>query len=199
MVKIMNEFKQFIKIFIKIIYIVLFIFIILLGSFIIFYYITIDKYEKSADYKPPITLYTIVSPSMEPNIKVFDVIVDKRIDDINNLNKNDVITFVSTSPKSDGLIITHRIIAKNTYNGETYLITKGDNNFMSDDAYVYENQILGKVMFKIPGLAKVHGFLAYQGGWLFIIVIPCLGVIIYDIVKIGRKKIKKLKKKRRIM
>ena len=78
------------------------------------------------------------------------------------------------------------------------LTTKGDNNKVADEASVYEDEILGKMLFKIPQLGKLQIFLGYQGGWLFVILIPALGVIIYDIVKIANNKLIKIKNIKKI-
>ena len=138
-------------------------------------------------------LYNIISQSMEPNINVYDVVVDKSIKDIKEIKENDVITFISKSPISYNYIITHRIIdVYETEYGVAFL-TKGDNNKLADEALVYEDQILGKMIFKIPGLGKIQTFLAYKGIWLFIVLIPAFGVIIFDIVKISQKRIAKIK------
>ena len=62
---------------------------------------------------------------------------------------------------------------------------------------VQPSNIYGKVILKIPKLGYLQMFLASQGGWIIVILIPCLVVISYDIVKLIKnirgKKYKKLK------
>ena len=59
-----------------------------------------------------------------------------------------------------------------------------------NDVKLDEN-IFGKVILKIPKLGYVQYFLARQGGWIFVILIPCLVVVSCDILKLikalGRK------------
>ena len=166
--------------------------IILLGIFVS------GKIAQSKGETPPISLYTIISPSMTPNIKVYDVVVVKTTD-TSALQVGDVISFYSNNVYFDGKPITHRIVKKyNTEEGISYR-TKGDANAVVDNDYVYEQNIVGKVIFKIPALGRVQFFLASQGGWFIAILIPALAVISYDIVKIAKliaikNKINRIKK-----
>ena len=52
--------------------------LVLIASFLIFYIVS-NLIAKLTHKKPVLTLYTIVSPSMEPYIMVYDVIVDTRV------------------------------------------------------------------------------------------------------------------------
>ena len=122
---------------------------------------------------------------MTPNIKVYDVVVVKTTD-TSALKVGDVISFYSNNVYFDGTPITHRIVDKHdTEEGISYR-TKGDANAAVDNDYVYEQNIVGKVIFKIPALGRIQFFLASQGGWFIAILIPALAVISYDIVKIAK-------------
>ena len=70
--------------------------------------------------------------------------------------------------------------------------TQGDNNNVADSALVPQNNIFGKVILKIPKLGYLQEFLASDGGWIIVILIPCLTVISYDIVRL----VKGLKRKK---
>ncbi len=97
-----------------------------------------------------IDTYEIVSPSMTPTIKVDDAIMIRRID-YKSLKKGDIITFKSSDPRLNGMVITHRIneVLKDS-KGNISFITKGDNNYSVDDAEVLPENIYGKVFVKIP-------------------------------------------------
>ena len=62
---------------------------------------------------------------------------------------------------------------------------------------VPEKNIYGKVILKIPKLGYLQEFLASDGGWIIVILIPCLTVISYDTVKLikglKRRKYKNIK------
>jgi signal peptidase len=53
----------------------------------------------------------------------------------------------------DGYTVIHRIITITQEDGEFFFITKGDNNTSEDKTPVSEQQLIGKVILKIPYLA----------------------------------------------
>lgn len=162
--------------------------LIFLGLFFAYYFVSLKMYEKNPTVNiPKFGLYTIISPSMEPNVKVYDVVVDLNVFNQNDIKKGDIITFVSNSNVSKGLTVTHRVVdIISNEDGTKSYITKGDNNLKADQATVNINDVLGKVLFKIPQLGRVQFLIADKFGWLLIILIPSLGVIIYDFIKLFR-------------
>lgn len=150
--------------------------------------------SKGGIAKPLFGAYVIISGSMEPNIHVYDVIVSKRID-TSELKKGDVITFYSNDNRFYGVTVTHRIVE--VIDAEKGIFrTRGDANNIEDDALTIKENIVGKVVMRIPQLGRIQFFLSSKGGWLVVVLIPCLGIISYDIVKIAKlTSQKKLKKK----
>lgn len=165
----------------------IFVILILVAAFLLYYFISTKIYaEKGEKYRPAIGLYTILTGSMEPNINRYDVIVDKTVKNPEDIKVGDVITFVSTSSLTKGMVITHRVVnVKNDANGYSYQ-TKGDANLSPDTAYVPFANVQGKVLFKIPQLGRLQSFLATKGGWLIVVVIPALIIIISDLLKVFR-------------
>ncbi len=160
--------------------------LIFLGIFFAYYFVSLKMYEKNPTVNlPRFGLYTIISPSMEPKIKVYDVVVDMNVFNQEDIKKGDVITFISNSSVSKGLTVTHRVIDIITNeNGTISYITKGDNNQKTDQSPVNYNDVLGKVLFKIPQLGRVQFLIADKFGWILVILLPALGVIIYDFIKL---------------
>jgi len=160
--------------------------LILIAIFLLYLTISSKIYaSKGVQYEPKFSLYTIISPSMEPNLRVYDIIVDQRIDSPNDIKIGDVITFISTSSISSNKTVTHRVIdIVIDEQGNYQYKTKGDNNLSPDSAFAEYNNIIGKVLFKIPQLGRVQFFLANQGGWLVAVVIPAIIIIVKDIMKI---------------
>ena len=80
--------------------------------------------------------------------------------------------------------------------------TKGDNNPTPDSAPANEDNVLGKVLFKIPKAGYIQQFLLSKIGWVSVILLPCIGVVIYDILKIfriaGKKTMSAIKKNARV-
>lgn len=159
--------------------------LILIALFLAYYTISTRIYSnKGEKYEPFVSLYTIVSGSMEPNIKVYDVVISKKVKSPKDIKVGDVITFISTSSISKGMTITHRVIeVVETDKGVAYR-TKGDNNLSPDTAPAEYSNVIGKVILRVPQLGRVQSFIGTQSGWLIIIVIPALIIIISDILKI---------------
>lgn len=188
----MNKIGDIIKFIGKTLAYVILCLLFLITAFLI-YYMSSSAIAAKKGEKSNIGLYTIVSPSMEPFIKVYDVIIDRKLKTNEELKVGDVITFYSSSLNTDGYTITHRIYDIKVSDGKTYYITKGDNNQSVDIGSITRENIVGKMIYKINGLGKIQFFLSSKLGWVLIILIPALCFILYDLNKLN--KIFKIKKK----
>ncbi len=188
----MNKIGDFIKFIGKTMAYVILCLLFLITAFLI-YYMSSSAIAAKKGEKPSIGLYTIVSPSMEPFIKVYDVIIDRKVKANEELKVGDVITFYSSSLNTDGYTITHRIYDIKISDGKTYYITKGDNNQSVDVGSISRENIVGKMVYKINGLGKIQFFLSSKLGWILIILIPALCFILYDLNRLN--KIFKIKQK----
>ena len=157
--------------------------LVIIGIIFLAYYVDVMKNTKTGNWQPPLyQAYVIISQSMEPTIHVQDAIVTKRADD---LKVGDVCTYLSKNPSYFGIMITHRIIdIKTNEKGEKVYIFKGDNNYSADQMPVEKDQIYGRVVMKIPKIGYVQYFLSSAYGWIIAIVIPCVGIITFDIIKL---------------
>ena len=146
--------------------------------------------KQGMQYVAPFGLYTIISGSMEPVISVYDVVVAVQKDDLSTIKVGDVITFISTWDLNYGTTVTHRVtsVIKNE-NGDYSFTTKGDANEAQDGAYVTRDNLIGKVIFKLPQLGRIQFFLATKMGWFIIVFVPALAVIIWDIIKIFKLRV----------
>lgn len=153
--------------------------------FFAYYFLSNTMYRKNPNSTlPRFGLYTIISPSMEPKIKVYDTVVTMTVDP-KTIKIGDVISFISSSSISRGLLVTHRVINITTgSNDELAFQTKGDNNLTADTSMAMASSVIGKVIFKIPQLGRIQFFIAQKSGWLMIVVLPALGVIVYDFIKL---------------
>ena len=169
----------------KVVLYAVFVFLVFIGFVLISYFIGTQRNIKSGNYKAPLySAFVIISPSMQPTIKVNDAVIVKK-KNINKIKKGDIITFNSTDERFAGTTITHRVveIIKDS-NGNPMLRTKGDNNNVEDATLVRKNDLVGKVILKIPLIGYIQYFLSTSFGWIMIIVVPCMGIIIYDIIKL---------------
>lgn len=144
------------------------------------FYVISSKIAEKKEKTPLFGFYTIISPSMEPNINVYDVVLVKKIN-INKLKKGDVITFYSTNNYFGDTPITHRIA---NIDDRTSIIVKGDHNEKADNEKVIPKNIIGKVILVIPSLGKLQFFLASKSGFIVAIIIPAIVIITYDVYKI---------------
>lgn len=163
----------------------LFVLLLLCASFLIYYFVATKLFSAfGSSFEPKYSLYSIMSGSMTPNIKVYDVIVDVRVDDPEDLKIGDVITFISNSPETKGMTITHRIISiiKNADGTYSYQ-TKGDYNPIEDSGWVNFNSIIGKVALKIPGLGRIQAMVANTTGLLLIILCVALTILLSSLIK----------------
>ena len=104
----------------------------------------------------PIKPIAIATGSMEKELFVGDVAIIKKCN-ANELNVGDIIEY-----QMEGYTVIHRIAEKRQKNSEFYFVTKGDNNKSPDAEEVTEDQLIGKVIFKIR-------YLGYPAIWLHIL------------------------------
>ena len=168
---------------------VIMVILVIIAMFLLYYFISVRIYaQKGEQYKPAFALYTILSPSMVPNIKVYDVIVDVNVKNPEEIKEGDIITFISTSSLTKGMTITHRVVQVKQEDGHYSYVTKGDANLSPDASPAPFESVQGKVLFHIPQLGRVQEFLGTKGGWLLVVVLPALYIIISDVLKIFRLK-----------
>ena len=192
--KLISPLLSVLKIFSKFIFasfLSIFIFFILIISI----YIFDNKINvMSGKYNYPIySAYIIISESMIPKININDAVVNFRINK-NKIEIGDVITFISSSPVSNGITVTHRVIdiVKSSEEGELAYRTKGDNNFSPDASFVKEDDVIGKVSFVIPKIGYVQNFLSKNIGMVFVVIFICVFVILLDFLKyVGKKYIER--------
>lgn len=177
--------KKTFRLLYKIISYTLIVILMIVALFFIIYVVSGKIAEKNGK-NPPFGLYTVISPSMTPNIDVYDVVFVKNTSE-DDLKVDDVITFYSSNEFFGDTPITHRIVEiLDVPNTGTMYRVKGDANESADAEKVIPSNVIGKVIFKIPKLGKVQFFLASKKGWLLAILVPAIIIILYDIFKLIR-------------
>lgn len=163
-----------------------FILLIIVGVLLIYYYISVRLYATHGErFEPKFSVYTVVSESMEPTIDKYDVIINTKINSIDDVKVNDVITYISTWQVNYGMTVTHRVVDTKTLDdGSKCLVTRGDNNTSDDAVCVKKSNVVGVVKAVIPKLGRLQFFLSSSLGWLLIVLIPALYIIVKDILKL---------------
>ena len=85
------------------------------------------------------------SGSMTGAIDKGDVVIMQKVDSGESLREGDIIVFNKRNER-----IIHRIIKISTVAGTDRYYTKGDINDSEDEGYVTEDELVGKVVFKVP-------------------------------------------------
>ncbi len=124
------------------------------------------------------SLMMVTSGSMSPTIKIGDLIAIKP----QSFYKiGDIITFkVGPSPKD---IVTHRIVARK----EDNLVTKGDANDVIDEGAIKKQNILGKVILRVPKAGYIANILKSKIAILTLVLLPAILIIIDESKKIIRE------------
>lgn len=137
-------------------------------------------------------ILNVKTNSMEPTIMKGDLIVGTTLADNEKtaLQAGDIITFY-VDLNGDGAkeLNTHRIISVEHSGGNNYRFhTKGDHK----DATLDPNPILLSDIVctwkegdtQIHGLGSVIGFLQSRTGFLIFVIIPLIGLFVYEIVRL---------------
>ena len=185
-VKVIKSKENPIRYIISVLSYAIFIFLMLIGATLLLYIADIKIRAAKGDYSAPkFNAYVVLSGSMIPAIQIKDIVVTKKIPE-EKLQIGDIITFISPDPRFGGISVTHRIIEKlyDESKGIYTYKTQGDANNVADTVPVPNDNILGKVILKIPKLGYLQELLSSKGGLIIVVLLPCLAILSYDIMKI---------------
>lgn len=117
----------------------------------------------------------VTTGSMEPTLKVGDVIVVQETDPA-NIHKGDIISYESIQGEMKGKIITHRVVEEPVRVEDTYFIqTQGDIEGAALDPQITNKQVKGKFLHKIEFIDKIYSFFFTPYGIIaFVFVIVAL-------------------------
>lgn len=136
-------------------------------------------------------LYTVTSDSMEPKLKVNDMILVKKGFTNDQFKVGNIITF----KRLDGEIITHRIDRIVLADMNNAYITKGDNNKQTDKGEVKYEQIIGKVVLTMPKLGSIISILKNKFVFLLCVIV-LISIIFIDYYQRKKKMSRKLERKK---
>jgi signal peptidase len=125
--------------------------------------------------------FVVMSGSMEPAIRVGDVVVTSPASPL-GLRPGDVVTF--KDPTVPGRLITHRVLRLSARTGSVSVVTKGDANHSVEQWSIPANGRLGIVRYRIPKLGYLLVWLRRPAGRLAFIVLPALGLGLLQLARI---------------
>lgn len=157
--------------------------LVLIGALAIFSFLPIP-----GNYQ----LFIVQSGSMEPTVHTGSLIFVKPASEY---KVEDIVTMKIKNSKET---VTHRITEIIKENGKISFKTKGDANKSEDSGEVAEDEIVGKLIFKIPYLGYPVSFSKTSQGFILLIVIPSVIIIYEELRKIKKEIGKKLDYRKRI-
>lgn len=135
---------------------------------------------RTSGESPSVFGYSILrvsSGSMEPELIVGDVIIDKKIEDYSDIKKGDVVTFKGAGNLS-GMLVTHKVIKAPYYeNGELMIQTRGIANEIADEP-ILMTAVTGVMVCKVTFLNTV--FSVFLSPWGLIILIGLIALVFFD-------------------
>lgn len=124
-----------------------------------------------------LSVFRVVTGSMEPEIPVGALLMCKRTD-IDQIQVNDIVCFRSQETQIYGEIVTHRVIGILVGDqGMVQLVTQGDANLTADVSYVTQNNFVGKVTnySKESGIMEsIVNILSDKVGFMILVLVPSL-------------------------
>lgn len=129
-----------------------------------------------------IRIFNIVSESMVSKYNIGDVLVVKSIEP-QNIKVGDDIAYIGQESTFNQKIVTHQVIKIDYENGEYIFHTKGIANIL-EDPLVHQNQVFGKVVYKIWILSLISKILSNVYVVFFGIFVPIVILIFWTILKL---------------
>ena len=127
------------------------------------------------------SIYTVVTESMYPKYKVYDMILVKSVD-TKSIKVHDDVVYKGEKSDFQGKIVTHRVEDITEDNGVLTFTTKGINNDI-EDPLVNENQIMGKVVHKLLLLSLISKVINNTYGFYLLIFVPLVVVIFLEVME----------------
>lgn len=152
--------------------------------FAIGFMIFISVFTAAAGKVPSLFGFSVLqvqTGSMEPTLKVGDVIIVKKID-TEKLEIGDIISFYSAGDKDiEGMVNTHRIVERVEAATGGYLFgTKGDANDQVDRYKVYYERVIGRFVYDIGPVGSSVVSVIRNPKIIFIFIILPLIIICFS-------------------
>lgn len=167
--------NKFVKILLKILKIIIWIFVILIVAVVLIQRI-FDNKVSIGSYR----MFTIVSGSMKPDYDIYDVVIVKQ-ENPENIKVGDDVAYLGKKGDFTDKIVTHRVVNTQKNNGEYTFTTRGTAN-NADDPEIDSSQIYGVVKYKPALLSFLSHILNNSYGFYFLVFVPLAFLIFLEIL-----------------
>jgi signal peptidase len=125
--------------------------------------------------------FTDRSGSMEPNIHVGDVVIDKKIHPL-DARPGDVVTF--SDPSGEKRLITHRVRSLKVTGDVVHVVTKGDANNTVERWTVPADGQIGKVVLRVWKIGYPLVYVHSRYGLIGLVAIPAFLLCLLELKRI---------------
>lgn len=127
----------------------------------------------------------IYSGSMTPEYPINTIVIVKKVD-AGSLKVGDVISFYSVNSEISGATNTHRIKEiRYSKGGGRVFVTKGDANDLPDEDMVYQDKIVGKVVYSLGAISgSALNILKNKNVIFFLIIVPLILITFSEAVNL---------------
>jgi len=157
--------------------------LVLVGVFCVVFVIRIKVFGKPFVFGHAV--YRVVSSSMEPEIKKYDVIIIKEPKDVHTLQVGDTITYRAAEGAfanlPAGTPVTHRIVK---IEGDS-ITTRGIANPLDDKPITYD-QVIGIYVKTSPSLTWLATLFFSKYGFILVVFIPLIVLLAIQVVNFVR-------------
>jgi signal peptidase len=126
---------------------------------------------------------TVMSGSMEPALRVGDVVINSRVSPT-DVRVGDIVTF--SDPEGTGKLITHRVRRVRIADGTAHVVTKGDNANAVERWDIPATGSFGRVEYRIPLLGFLVFWLHGPFARIGLIAVPALLLAGFELWRIWR-------------
>lgn len=124
-------------------------------------------------------LYTVQSGSMEPTIHTGSIVT---VQPQAEYQKGDIVTIRESAYSN--VTLTHRIVDVKTKEGSIFYVTRGDANKTNDGEERPKANVIGKEIATVPYIGYILAYAKTKNGLLFLIIIPCLMLLVNELFTI---------------
>lgn len=118
--------------------------------------------------RTPYPLVMVTGQSMEPTLHDGDLVLIEGVD-IKDVQVGDIVVFYRPGSRSE--IVIHRVVAKVEVDGQVALKTQGDNSPTPDTDLVRQQDLLGRMIYRLPGAGNIIRFLRSPVGIAIIAIV----------------------------